>query len=110
MMITAKKEFKDNLQDIEICIISKEKSCFLARPPLKSKQQHKMEMIEEEKKEADLRIVTLKDKIKILFSKLDEFEQKQLQLDDYTDKMGKLYELGLIDENGNQIQNDMKLG
>ena len=72
-----------------------------------------MEMIEEEeeeKKEADLKIVTLKDKIQNLNSKLDEFEQKQLQLGDYTDKMGQLYELGIIDENGNLIQNDMKLG
>ena len=41
---------------------------------------------------------------------MDEFEQKQLQLDDYTDKMGKLYEFSLIDENENPIQNNMKLG
>ena len=30
--------------------------------------------------------------------------------EDYTDKMSKLYELGIIDEEGNTTSNNMKLG
>ena len=49
-------------------------------------------------------ILRLKDKIEALNAKLDEFEHKQLTNKDYAEKMGKLWVLGLIDEEGNPIK------
>ena len=110
MNITAKKEFIDVFKASNAISLEKGKSYFLARAPLKLKQQIKLEKAEGQKKENDIIILRLKDKIEALNAKLDEFEHKQLTNEDYAEKMGKLYDLGLIDEEGNPINNEMKLG
>ena len=109
MNITAKKEFIDIFKASNAISLEKGKRYFLASAPLKSKQQIKLEKSEEQKKENDIIILRLKDKIEALNTKLDEFEHKQLTNEDYAEKMGKLYDLGLIDEEGNPINNEMKL-
>ena len=38
---------------------------------------------------------------------MEEYKIKQRDADRNTDKLSKLYELGLIDENGDPINNDM---
>ena len=88
--------------------IEKGKSYFLARAPRKYKQQIKLEKSEEQKKEDDSIIQLLKSKIVQLNTKLDEFENKNLENEDYSDKMSKLYELGIIDEEGNPNSYEMK--
>ena len=55
-------------------------------------------------------ILRLKDKIEAFNTQLDEFEHKQLTNENYSQKMGKLYYQGLIDEEGNPINNEKKLG
>ena len=90
--------------------MEKRKSYFLARASQKSLQQLKIEKYQKEKKDDSDLINNLRNKINDLNSKLDEFEKKQQLNEDYTDKMSRLYDLGIIDEDGNPISSEMKIG
>ena len=49
----------------------------------------------------------MKRDLQLLKLKMEEYALKQRENDINTDKLAKLYELGLIDENGDPINNDM---
>ena len=85
----------------------KEKSHFLARAPKKIKDQLKVEKVEEERKEAFSKVEELKRNLESLKFKMKEYKVKRRDVDRNTDKLSKLYELGLIDENGDPINSDM---
>ena len=67
---------------------------------------------EEAKQSEELQIKEneLKDKrLKELEDKLDSFDRMKAELDDYTNKLQKIYERGLINEDGYVLDNpDMK--
>ena len=101
MQITVKKEFIDIFKTSKAVSLQNGKSHFLARIPKMNKHQALLNQVNEEKKEGDVLIAKLKDIINLLNLKLEKVEQKLSENEDYTDMMAKLYELGLIDENGN---------
>ena len=90
LKIVAKEEFINIFKSSKWVSIEKRKRDFLARTPWKSKQQIKLEKSEEQKKEDDSIIQLLKSKIVQLNTKLDEFENKNLEYEDYSDNMSKL--------------------
>ena len=85
----------------------KVKSHFLTRAPKKTKDQLKVEKVEEERKEAFSKVKELKRNLESLKFKMEEYKVKQRDADRNTDKLSKLYELWLIDENSDPINNDM---
>ena len=110
LKVTASKNFIDIFKASKWISMEKEKSYFLARAPQKSLQQLKIEKYQKEKIDDSDLINNLRNKINDLNSKLDEFEKKQQLNEDYTDKMSRLYDLGIIDEDGNPISSEMKIG
>ena len=44
-------------------------------------------------------------KMELLEEKLKNFESIKTELEDYTDNLGKLYQAGIIDEDGNIVSN-----
>ena len=83
--------------------LQKEKSNFLIRQPQKTKLQAKLEKIEEEKSYSDKRTSICIRKLDELWAKIKELEEKQIDFDDNIDKLSKLYQLELIDEEGNPV-------
>ena len=65
--------------------------------------QAKLEKIEEEKSNSDKRMSICIRKLDKLCAKIKELEEKQIDYDDNIDKLSKLYQLGLIDEEGNHV-------
>ena len=105
--IHVKSEFIDIFNNSQSISTMKGKSHFLARAPKKIKDQLKVEKVEEERKEAFSKVEELKRNLESLKFKMEEYKVKQRDADINTDKLSKLYELGLIDENGDPINNDM---
>ena len=85
------------------------KSHFLARNPKITKEQQKIITLEEEKKELDSKASILKEELNDLKSKMNDLQHQQEISDSNNDKLSKLYELGIIDENGELIRNDMNI-
>ena len=85
----------------------KGKSHFLVRTPKPTKAQVKMNKLEEEKKEAYTKATLIQRDLDSLKLKIKEFEFNQREADMNADKLSKLYDLGLIDENGDPINNSM---
>ena len=83
--------------------LHKGKSHFLIRQPQKTKLQAKLEKIEEEKSNSDKRMSVCIRKLDELCAKIKELEEKQIDYDDNINKLSKLYQLGLIDEEGNPM-------
>ena len=110
MCISAKKEFVEIFKSSKSLSLEQRKSYFLARAPKVNKYLSKIDKMEKERNEDDQLQLKLRGKIDSLNSKIKEFEAKQQDYDDYTEKMSRLYELGMIDEDGNPVNNEMKLG
>ena len=105
--IHVKSEFIDIFNNSQSISTMKGKSHFLARAPKKKKHQLKVEKVEEERKEAFSKVEELKRNLESLKFKMEEYKVKQRDADRNTDKLSKLYELGLIDKNGDPINNDI---
>ena len=110
LCITAKKEFVDIFRTSKAVSLEKGKSHFLARQPKKNNYLIKLEKMEEESKYDAKLMDTLKLKINRLNKKIENYEIEKQENEDYSEKMNKLYQLGIIDEEGNLINNEMKLG
>ena len=109
MLFIANKEFIDIFRASKAVSLEKGKSHYLARKPKESKQHLFLEKAEEEDKESNRTIKLLKLKKSELNSKIEDIEGKLSDNEDYTEKISKLYNLGIIDESGNPINNDMRL-
>ena len=108
LRITARPEFIRIFQKSQAVSTLPGKSHFLARFPKPTKdriQIRKLEMENEEVKEKKLEAF---EEIRKLKSKLNEMEESQKDAEDNLEKLSKLYQLGLIDDNGEYINNDMK--
>ena len=101
------REFIDVFKNSQSISTMKGKSHFLTREPNKTKDQLKIDKIEEEKEKPHSKIDMMKRDLQLLKLKMEEYALKQREADINTDKLAKLYELGLIDENGDPINNDM---
>ena len=85
----------------------KGKSHFLVWTPKPTKAHVKMNKLEEEKKEAYTKATLIQRDLDSLKLKIKEFEFNQREADMNADKLSKLYDLRLIDENGDPINNSM---
>ena len=83
------------------------KSHFLTRLPKPTKDQMRIQKLEEEKKEIIFKAKDTETQLLELKRKLKELEDDQKFADDNAEKLSKLFELGVIDDKGEFINNDM---
>ena len=108
LKITAKPEFISIFESSQSVSVQKGKSHFLVREQKRSKDAVMLDQAKQDKYESDKKVNLLHKELDELRNKLSELEEKQREFDYNEDKLAKLYELGVIDENANLISNDMK--
>ena len=106
--ISVLPEFQNIFKNSQAVSTVNGKSYFLARFPKVTKNQSKLQKLEEEKKEFESHTSTLTQEINELKLKMEEMQEKLNEFDENQDKLSKLYEMGIIDENAELINNDMK--
>ena len=106
--ISTKPEFIEIFKKSQSISSIKGGSHFLERTPKQSKDQLKIRQLEEEKVNNEYKSKVFKLEIDELKTKLKKMEEQQLDTEDNIERLGKLYELGLIDENGELINNKME--
>ena len=84
------------------------KSHYLARAPKKTKEQLKIIKYEEQKEETNRNTEMILEELQSLKTKIKDFELRQDDADQNSDKLARLYDLGLIDANGDPINSEMK--
>ena len=105
--IAAKPEFIKIFKNSESISNSKGKSHFLARMPKPTKDQNKIRQLEEEKKDSYYKEKVFKLEIEELKTKMQKLEDDKKDAENNIEKLSKLYEMGVIDENGEFIDNKM---
>ena len=85
--------------------LNKGRSHLLIRTPKENKQQIKLKEIKEEKNTSDRRLGAFIKKLDEYALKIKELEDKQIDYDDNLENLSKLFELGIIDEKANPIEN-----
>ena len=108
LAIKVKPEFLDIFRSSQAISTICGKSHFLARDPKVDKAQRRINELKEEKKEIEdknddfrLKIINLQDKL----AKLESIEREN---EDNIDKLSRLYEAGIINEDGEYINNRME--
>ena len=84
------------------------KSHFLVRIPKQSRDKKQIGELEEEKKETDRKIDDLNNEIDSLRRKIEQFENDQMDHEENLEKLSNLFKLGIIDENGLPINDDIQ--
>ena len=105
--IQAKPEFISIFRKSQAVSSMKGRSHFLARMPKISKDRQMILDLEEEKEVHDSKVKKLIDEIDDLRNKIQQLEDNQTDNEENINKLSNLYELGLIDENGQPISNRM---
>ena len=105
--IQAKPEFISIFRKSQAVSSMKGRSHFLARMPKISKDRQMILDLEEEKEVHDSKVKKLIDEIDDLRNKIQQLEDSQTDNEENINKLSNLYELGLIDENGQPISNRM---
>ena len=103
-----KPEFVEIFKNSQSISFVKGKSHFLTRVPKKTKYQSEAEYFKAKNEETKSQVKELEDKILELNDKIESMKQMQIEAEDNVDKLSQLYELGVIDEEGRFIQEDMK--
>ena len=106
--ITVRPEFLNIFKKSQAVSIQTGKSHFLARVPKTTKDHIQIRKLEMENEEVKERKFEAFEEIRKLKSKLKEMEESQKDAEDNLEKLSKLYQLGIIDANGEYINNDMK--
>ena len=106
--VSAKKEFIEIFKNSQSISSVKGKSHFLARVPKPTKDQMKVRQLEEDKINSEYKAKVFKLEIDELKTKMKKLEDQQKDADENIDKLSKLYDLGIIDENGELISNRME--
>ena len=101
-------EFVNIFKSSNSVSLQKGKSHFLIRNPKETKQQMRLKEIEEEKVTTDRKLNACIKKLDEFASKIKELEEKQTDYDENIEKLAKLYELGVIDDQGNFINDKME--
>ena len=107
MGVKIKPEFVELFRRSQAVSSEKGKSHFLTRTPKTTKAQKRLKELEE-KKESDFVEQPLNKKIVELKFKVQELEDLQRENDENLDKLSNLYKFGIIDENGNPINNQIE--
>ena len=107
LSITTKPEFISIFQNSQSVSIHKGRSHFLTREPKISKDKSLIAKFEEEKQTSNKKIDSLESELRKLYDKISEFEEKQEAAADNAQKLGKLFDLGVINEKGELINNEM---
>ena len=106
--VSVKPEFLKIFKNSQSISYSNGKFHFLARMPRPTKDQEKIKQLEEEKVDSYYKATVLKLEIEELKDKMKKLEDEQRDAENNVEKMSKLYELGIIDENGELINNKME--
>ena len=106
--MSVKSEFLSLFKNSQSVSLATGKSHFLARLPKKTNDQKKIDDYEEEKKKSDNKARQLEDEIDQLHDKIKEMTELRALYYENADKLDKLYQLGIIDDNRNYINNDMR--
>ena len=84
------------------------KSHFIARIPRLSRDQLKVKQLEEEKLNNEYKVKLFKLEMEELKTKFKKLEEQQMDREENLVKLSKLYEMGVIDENGELVNNKME--
>ena len=103
--VRAKPEFIHLFEHSKSVSTMRGKSHFLVRLPKASKDQKLVKVLEEQKKGSEYHVKLLNKEIDELRKKIQDLEESQRDNDDNLEKLTKLYDLGVIDENG-QLRKD----
>ena len=103
--IKAKPEFINIFKYSQSVSTMRGKSHFLVRLPKISKDQKLIKVLEEQKKGGEYHVKLLNKEIDELKQKILDLEESQRDNDDNFEKLTKLYDLCVIDENG-QLKRD----
>ena len=107
--INATPEFLEIFKRSQSISTTNGKSHFLTRIPKITKDQHKIMAFEKDNKELDCKSALLKAELNELKSKINDLQHDKELFDDNNDKLSKLYDLCIIEENGELISNDMNI-
>ena len=103
-----KPEFVEIFKNSQSISFLKGKRNFLTRIPKKTRYQEEAEHYKVKVEEAKSHIKQLEDKIKELNDKIEELKQREIETDENAEKLSDLYQMGVIDEDGRFIQDEMK--
>ena len=106
--IRVKPEFVNISRKSQAVSTMSGKSHFLVRIPKQSRYKKQIRELEEEKKETDRKIDDLNNEIDSLRRKIEQFENDQMDHEENLEKLSNLFKLGIIDENGLPINDDMQ--
>ena len=109
LRINASPEFIEIFKKSQAISTTKGKSHLLARNPSLTNDQHKIITLEEEKKELNNKTAFLETELDDLRTKIRDLQKDNEACEGNSDKLSKLFDLGIIDENGELIQNDMNI-
>ena len=107
LMIDAKDEFISIFKNSQSISTSKGKSQFLVRAPKKTKDQLMIQDLVGENKIVIDKISKLKRELDILQNKMADYDELQREADLNAERLHKLLEMGVINENDNLINNEM---
>ena len=107
LFLTVKPEILNLFKNSQSVSLEKGKSHFLTRIPKITSDQKLIEKLEEEKKELYRKEKLLEKEIDHLHGRIQEVMELRDNDEENIEKLDKLFRLGVIDENGNLIKNDM---
>ena len=105
--VLVKPEFMNIFKNSQSISTQKGKTHFLTRPPTLTKSQLMLKNIEKEKEKSDSKVEFLKTELLKLKDKIAIMEENQKEAADNEAKLAKLYDQGIINEDGDLISNDM---
>ena len=108
LCVNVRPEFLSLFKNSQSVSLSKGKSHFLARLPRKTNDQLRIDEYEEEKIYFEKKVARLEQEIDRLNDKCQDLIDINEADSVNAEKLDKLYQLGMIDENGNPVDNDMK--
>ena len=107
LTIKVKNEFIDIFRKSQAVSVMKGRSYFLTRMPRVTKDKQMIKALEEQKEGCNSKIIGLIKEIDSLREKIQQLEDSQLDNEKNVERLSNLYELGIIDENGNPTNDKM---
>lgn len=86
----------------------KGESYFLGRPPKVTQAQTKIQILEKEKKKAKIKMSKAHEELEILYNKVKFLEEKEIIADIQSEKLSKLIETRIINQDCDLVEKDME--